>query len=82
MFNFRLQSRYNKDYATQKRCPECFLMAERGIYCPCDDFNLFDTTNYNLENPNRSTYCKIPMFNCIEKYLKFKINYYTITKKF
>ncbi len=52
----------------RKRCPECFLMSERSFYCPCDDFNLFDNENYNILPPNRTSYCKIPMSYCIEKY--------------
>ncbi|RNA24022.1 von Willebrand factor D and EGF domain-containing -like [Brachionus plicatilis] len=66
---WKLHSRYNKDVKIEKRCPECNLMAERAIYCPCDEFDMFDTTNYNIEYPNRTTYCKVPMFDCIKKYL-------------
>ena len=42
-------------------------MAERSFYCPCDDFNLFDNTNYDLEL-QRQHYCKVPMAECIERY--------------
>lgn len=52
----------------QKRCPECYLMSERSFYCPCDDFNLFNNTNYNLNDDQvRKSYCNIPMHECIEK---------------
>lgn len=64
----RLNSVYNKDNRMSKRCPECALMAERSFYCPCDDFDLFDNTNYNLYPSNRIAYCKVPMHICVEKY--------------
>lgn len=65
----RLFSRYNKDGARRfgKRCPECYLMAERPIYCPCDQFDLFNNSNYNIDPPDRQNYCKTQMFQCIEK---------------
>ena len=65
-----MASRYNKDESSvNKRCPECYTISERSFYCPCDEFDMFDTTNYNLpfaEN-NRTTFCKVPMYQCIEK---------------
>jgi len=63
---WRLGSRYNKDNNVQKRCPECYLMAEKGFYCPCDDFNLFDDSNYHL-NKTRETYCRISNPECIRQ---------------
>ncbi|CAF0998310.1 unnamed protein product [Brachionus calyciflorus] len=69
---WRLQSKYNKKNVIEKRCPECFLMAERSFYCPCDEFNLFDESNFDAENLLRDSYCKIPMYECLAKYFDFK----------
>ena len=44
-------------------------MSERSFYCPCDNFDLFDIENYKIEKPNRTSYCKVPMSQCVEKYL-------------
>ena len=64
-----LNSRFNKDGPKKagKRCPECFLMSERAVYCPCDNFDLFDTNNYNLEAPGRPNYCAVSMSECINR---------------
>lgn len=50
-----------------KRCPECYTMSERAFYCPCDEFYMFDIENYEIEPPGRTTYCRVPMFECIER---------------
>lgn len=42
-------------------------MSERAFYCPCDEFDMFDIENYEIEPPGRSTYCRVPMFECIER---------------
>lgn len=53
-------------------------MSERAFYCPCDEFDMFDIENYEIEPPGRSTYCRVPMFECIERqallfyYINFK----------
>ena len=41
-------------------------MAERSFYCPCDNFNMFDTANYDMDL-NRQNYCKVSMSECIEQ---------------
>ncbi len=67
-----LNSKYNKNGdpsengPTSKRCPECFLMSERAFYCPCDEFNMFDLSNYQI-NSSRIDFCKIPMSLCVER---------------
>ena len=69
LFNVkRLHSRYNKDRNMNKRCPECYTMSERAFYCPCDEFDMFEIENYEIEHPGRTTYCRVPMFECIERY--------------
>jgi len=48
-----------------KRAPSDFLHGERNFYCPCDKFDLFDST------VKHSTYCELPMSKCIEKSVNF-----------
>ncbi len=69
-----LNSKYNKiqddedrDDSINKRCPECYLLSERSFYCPCDEFNLFDVNNYQLNSNQRNSLCKIPMSVCVEQ---------------
>ena len=52
----------------EKRCPECFLRAEKNFYCPCDGFNLFNRTNANL---HINEYCENTMSQCVEEYSSF-----------
>ena len=55
-------------------------MAERSFYCPCDNFNLFDNANYDLEL-NRDSYCKMPMSKCVERFF-FKKEIFSFKKEF
>ena len=46
------------------KCPECYIKAERRMYCPCDNFSLSQELVHNYK---RKTFCETIMPNCVEK---------------